>query len=1494
MNRSADEPTRFLPNQSYWSAPVFESLEGRLLLNSAPVFDILPADRYAVDPARAVTIGIDGFDTDGDALAISAVSDDADLSVTLVTGNQYARLRFVEADGQDIGEVVLQLFESRAPLATERFINLSGNYVNPDGTLDATGTAFYTDVVVHRVIPNFMVQAGDAVNGDGTGGSPLGEFEDQFDPVLSFAGPGVLAMANSGPDTNDSQFFITTAPAGHLDQVHTIFGQVISGQDVVNRITHRRRSSSDLPVEQVLLQAVEIFLSDQDATATFQATEGFDGQATVTITLDDGQGNQTIRQVTVLADPGLGGRPTIETDQDYFTDEYFRVDPGQSGQFTVTVTDADSPAADLNVWIDADMAFPGVEVGIEPDPEDAGTYTVAVALPTGYDGGSFDVKISASEADLGDFGNLPAAEAVFTVTVLGDRPVIEDPGEVRLAGGESTTLEVIIEDDFDADLAVGIENDLPAADITIVPTATDGVYEVAIELPPGYEGAFGVTISAVETEPAGLTPSTRTFIVSTLGDRPTIGDVEDVTMLPEQIVEVPVEIVDDGDLAMAVTIDSDHHGVTVDVAQVGATSTYTITISAPADVVSIFDVTVSAVEAGYDGLLAPATRTFSVSTLGDRPTIANPTEDLRLTPAELFTFDAGITDDGGLDMDVSVQSDINGTAEEDQVVTLTSHTDPDTGVTTHTVTIDLTKKLPDDFTGFFDVTLSAVESLADNDAAPTTHSFSVFVQHPYDPLMVEVVHPSDSATVAVVAGERLYVGTTGGLEVFDLSAGPLDPTWLGAYNTDNQISEIVVVGDTAYVAVYGQYYQQWDLITSDGDLLSLDVSDPADITLLDTVETDSLVPDLAIDADLSRLYLANWADGVSVYDIADPENMELLGSFKDGPAGFSLESASAVDLRDNFAFVADAQGLFAVLSVSDPGNIAHVRHISTHKYGLDGDTRDVVVQDDRLYVCDYQTGIFVYDVTNAARPRRRGWFPWRASHLAVQDHVVVLSFNAYHVFFDASDTARMSRSYMLQSAGSAGRPTFSGGYAVLAAGSEGAALMDAGILSDSQIVAGRRTFATADGPVTVGITGGGLARVFTDPIEGNIERVDVVGSTRRTAVTITAGRGAAATIGEVNIYGSLRSFSARRVILTGDLTVDGGVSRLTLGDVGTTGDRREQLIRIAGPDDVGSSNAVNIVLGRVSDLRIDSGMPVRSITAVEWLDDETTWRDGQWLGGNYDEADTIIAPSLRALKIKGRRLAGLAGDFQAGLDLSEERVLGSAVIAGRVSDSDWNLAGGARAITVGRWETGSITADWIGSLTTRAGAADIDGRFAASLTVAGAVGNVSIAGSLTGTWSADSVRRIVVAESVRDMIMTLLRSADVAGKLLALGSLNVKGRIKDSRFLIAGNVGTVATCGMDSTDLYAGYVAGAPDAVTGLSTGAAVCRERRQNLPGRLQSSYCGPWCRCRIDRPLPGPYPIAGKRPLCRLPGSAVIFRSVCRPNLQRRHPVLRPRRRG
>jgi cyclophilin family peptidyl-prolyl cis-trans isomerase len=140
----------------------------------------------------------------------------------------------------NLGDIDLEIFQDKAPKTAKNF-------------LDLVGKGFYTNILFHRVIPGFMIQGG-CPKGDGTGG-PGYEIRDEFHPDLKHTGPGILSMANAGPNTGGSQFFITLAATKWLDGKHAVFGHVVKGQDVMDKIAALPRDGRDRPKTEVRFTA---------------------------------------------------------------------------------------------------------------------------------------------------------------------------------------------------------------------------------------------------------------------------------------------------------------------------------------------------------------------------------------------------------------------------------------------------------------------------------------------------------------------------------------------------------------------------------------------------------------------------------------------------------------------------------------------------------------------------------------------------------------------------------------------------------------------------------------------------------------------------------------------------------------------------------------------------------------------------------------------------------------------------------------------------------------------------------------------------------------------------------------------------------------------------------------------------------------------------------------------------------------------------------------
>jgi peptidyl-prolyl cis-trans isomerase A (cyclophilin A) len=154
------------------------------------------------------------------------------------------------------GDIEVELYDERAPRTVENFVGLATGEQEWEDDGETVEKPLYDDVAFHRVIEGFMIQGGDP-DESGRGG-PGYTFDDEFHDELRHDSAGTLSMANSGPDTNGSQFFITLDAQPHLDDRHAVFGQVTDGMDVVREIGSVPTDANDQPQEEVVLESVEV------------------------------------------------------------------------------------------------------------------------------------------------------------------------------------------------------------------------------------------------------------------------------------------------------------------------------------------------------------------------------------------------------------------------------------------------------------------------------------------------------------------------------------------------------------------------------------------------------------------------------------------------------------------------------------------------------------------------------------------------------------------------------------------------------------------------------------------------------------------------------------------------------------------------------------------------------------------------------------------------------------------------------------------------------------------------------------------------------------------------------------------------------------------------------------------------------------------------------------------------------------------------------------
>jgi len=329
-------------------------LSASLYAGVPPTFvSALPSELVLIEGSKVYAVR--AADPDSNDVSVSAVSSHPGLRARISTVNRFAQIHIIDSTGSSLGSIIVELFETRGGDAAARFIALATTGFDAQGEVDPGADPFFTDVPIHRIVDltgagGLIIQTGDKQNGNGTGGSPLGDFDDQFDiqEGLNFSEKGVLAMANSGANTNDSQFFITDGATTHLDGKHMIFGQVISGQSVIAALVALAGDTSHVP----RIASVDILDSAKGGALTIEYAAGFQGKADVTVTLEDEEGNRTSETIAVLrpvqplgsAAASTPWSVTVHHDLLYIAD-------GNSGLRIVDVSDPTTPTP-LSIYAD--------------------------------------------------------------------------------------------------------------------------------------------------------------------------------------------------------------------------------------------------------------------------------------------------------------------------------------------------------------------------------------------------------------------------------------------------------------------------------------------------------------------------------------------------------------------------------------------------------------------------------------------------------------------------------------------------------------------------------------------------------------------------------------------------------------------------------------------------------------------------------------------------------------------------------------------------------------------------------------------------------------------------------------------------------------------------------------------------------------------------------------------------------------------------------------
>ncbi len=460
------EEIEFLPT---WEFPDGSRFEGVLSLaeisarsgvdipvGEAPSFETI--EDQIVQIGSPLHIPIDAYDPNGDALTVTVSVDHPEaIEATVIAGNRSIR---IDMDG--FGDMVFQLFEQRAPRPAGRVIELAEN-------------DFYDDIILHRVIDNFMFQTGDPT-GTGTSGSELGPFDDQFHPDLQHNRGGVLSFAKSADDTNNSQFFVTEVPTRHLDFNHSIFGQLVEGDEVREAISELDTIDPDsfppnhMPVVEISMTTIDVFTDMENGVIMLKALGDSATTTSVTVTVTDSNGLASQQTFDVAIESDTANSPPflepLNVPSEIFVNQVLEL---QLTSFDIEGDVGVYNAARVGGDIDADVVIDnqtGV-VTITPATDAEGTLvigTLVEPVPSVFVGGQrvfdrqdFVISVVAAPpfhniddpTDVDGVGGPSALDALLIINAM-----FKNGGEIDLSSGDVVGLDPELNYNVNGDLKI--------------------------------------------------------------------------------------------------------------------------------------------------------------------------------------------------------------------------------------------------------------------------------------------------------------------------------------------------------------------------------------------------------------------------------------------------------------------------------------------------------------------------------------------------------------------------------------------------------------------------------------------------------------------------------------------------------------------------------------------------------------------------------------------------------------------------------------------------------------------------------------------------------------------------------------------------------------------------------------------------------------------------------------------------------------------------------
>ncbi len=370
-------------------------------------------------------IALNGYDADNDALTFTAASSNAGLTTSIPDAEQNASLRISTTGYSSTGEVgtmTFQLFEQLAPEVTARIIELAN-------------LGFYDGLTFHRIMQDYMIQGGDPT-GTGYSGSGV-EFDDYYSPDLRHSSAGVLSMAKSTDDTNDSQFFITNSAQPGWDFNHSVFGFLTTGDDVRAEIAAVATDSNNMPLSDVTMTSVDVYIDHENGVLILNAPTAISGPVDVTVTVSDGNGGtaQQTFHVTV-ASQNSSDSPYVGYDPPPYMTEIAPIEMKAGNQYTFTI-----PAADANgsaIYYEAVLVSQTNLVHVSTSLTTG--QTTITADPTAVGIYTLQLRVAASETELGLDPSVDSRYAYYNDTQLVALCVSPQAPTVDLLAGSDTGL----------------------------------------------------------------------------------------------------------------------------------------------------------------------------------------------------------------------------------------------------------------------------------------------------------------------------------------------------------------------------------------------------------------------------------------------------------------------------------------------------------------------------------------------------------------------------------------------------------------------------------------------------------------------------------------------------------------------------------------------------------------------------------------------------------------------------------------------------------------------------------------------------------------------------------------------------------------------------------------------------------------------------------------------------------------------------------------------